>query len=105
MKKIGYARVASLDGDNLEMQIAALRDTGCETVFREIISGLVIDRPQFNAALRSMKPGDELVIVKLDRLGRDFDLVGKSLDMIAACDATASALDGSIDVYRSMIRT
>lgn len=105
MARIGYARVASLGGGNLERQMAALRDAGCETVFWEIISGLVIDRPQFNAALRSMKPGDELVIVSLDRLGRDFDLVGKSLAMIAACDATSTALDGSIDVYRSITGT
>jgi hypothetical protein len=38
MKKIGYARVSSLD-QNLDCQIAALRGEGCDKIFREKASG------------------------------------------------------------------
>ncbi len=95
MTKIGYARVASLDGDNLETQIAALRDAGCETVFAEQISGNAIDRPEFDRALAALHAGDELLMISIDRLSRDFDIVEKSLADIAASGAKLSALDGS----------
>ena len=105
MTKIGYARVASLSGNNLEQQIATLRDAGCETVFAEQLSGMVTKRPQFDAALRGLGPDDELVVISFDRLSRDIDIVRSSFAAIAACGATATALDGSIDEFQSLSRS
>lgn len=95
MRKIGYARVASVDGNNLEHQIAALRDARCETVFAEQISGNAIYRPELDRALAALHASDELLIISIDRLSRDFDIVEKDLADIAARGATLSALDGS----------
>ena len=50
----------------------ALKEAGCSVVFQEQISTRVKEknRPQFQAALSSLEKGDELVVAKLDRLGR-----------------------------------
>ncbi len=65
---IGYARVSSLD-QNPRMQFDALRAAGCTRIFREKRSSLRA-RPRFQAALRALRPGDTLVIWKLDRAFR-----------------------------------
>ena len=50
----------------------ALKEAGCSVVFQEQVSTRVKEenRPQFQAALSSLESGDELVVAKLDRLGR-----------------------------------
>jgi len=66
---IGYARVSTLD-QRPELQIDALRAAGCSKLFEERASGAKADRPQLAAALEYMRPGDTLVVWKLDRLAR-----------------------------------
>lgn len=68
-RKIGYARVSTQD-QNLEMQLAALRREGVEHIYQEKISGAAKKRPEFNRMLRELRPGDVIVVWKLDRLGR-----------------------------------
>lgn len=101
MTKIGYARVASLDGDNLDEQIATLRKSGCDTVFAEQLSGIAADRPELDAAISALSEGDQLVVISIDRLSRDFDMVKSSLASIASLGATAIALDSSLENYNS----
>lgn len=74
--KIGYARV-STEEQNLDLQRQGLREAGCARLYEDKgISGATIDRPALKRALKSAKPGDVLVVWKLDRLGRDLrDLV------------------------------
>lgn len=98
MAKIGYARAACLEGDNLKLQIDKLRDAGCAKVFVEQISGVATARPEFDAALRTLQAGDELVVIDIDRISRDFDTFRDSVADILARRATVSALDGSIDI-------
>lgn len=67
---IGYARV-STDEQNLSLQIDALTAAGCGLIFRdEGVSAVAKNRPQFNAALNALTPGDQLVIWKMDRAFR-----------------------------------
>lgn len=67
---IGYARV-STDEQNLNLQIDALTAAGCGLIFRdEGVSAVAKNRPQFNAALNALTPGDQLVIWKMDRAFR-----------------------------------
>lgn len=68
--KIGYARV-STDEQNLDLQLQALDGAACDRVFKDQgISGSVADRRGLNRAIKALKPGDVLVVWKLDRLGR-----------------------------------
>jgi DNA invertase Pin-like site-specific DNA recombinase len=66
---IGYARVSGRD-QNPQMQLDALEAAGCDRVFVEKASGALRERPQLAAALEYIRPGDVLVVWKLDRLGR-----------------------------------
>lgn len=71
MTKIGYARV-STEGQNLDLQVDALRRAGCTCIFQEKITGASRKRPALEDALAILRPGDSLVVWKLDRLGRSF---------------------------------
>lgn len=66
---VGYARVSTHD-QNLDLQIEALKKIGCDKIFNEIISGTNTDRENLNEALTYLRPGDSLVVWRLDRLGR-----------------------------------
>lgn len=70
-RSIGYARVSTASQDEAA-QVAALKAAGCSQVFSERVSTRVSDkdREQLQACLQALQPGDELVISKLDRLGR-----------------------------------
>lgn len=70
MARIGYARVSTTDQD-FTGQIAKLEAAGCVPIRSEKISGGSRDgRDELQAILDFIRPGDELVVVKLDRLGR-----------------------------------
>ena len=66
---VGYARVSTRD-QSPALQLDALNAVGCERVFSENASGAQRDRPELKAALEYLRPGDTLVVWKLDRLAR-----------------------------------
>lgn len=66
---IGYARVSTQE-QTLALQQDALQDIGCERVFTDTASGAKTDRPGLDQALHFVRPGDTLVVWRLDRLGR-----------------------------------
>jgi len=66
---IGYARVSTED-QNTGLQEDALVKAGCEKIFTEKASGAWRERPQLAKALEQARPGDTLVVWKLDRLAR-----------------------------------
>jgi DNA invertase Pin-like site-specific DNA recombinase len=53
-----------------EVQGSALEAAGCSQVFLEQISSRKAHRPKLVAALEALRPGDTLVVVRLDRLAR-----------------------------------
>jgi DNA invertase Pin-like site-specific DNA recombinase len=65
----GYARV-STKGQDLASQQAELLAASCCKVFAEKVSGAKTDRAELAKALRRLKPGDVLVVTRLDRLAR-----------------------------------
>jgi DNA invertase Pin-like site-specific DNA recombinase len=66
---IGYARVSTED-QNLELQLQALTDAKCDRIFSDKKSGSQTARKGLEDALSHLRPGDTLVVWKLDRLGR-----------------------------------
>ena len=72
---VGYARV-STGNQSLTLQIDALKEAVRERVFLDKISGIVNSRPNLNQALKFARPGDILVVWRLDRLSRSLrDLI------------------------------
>jgi DNA invertase Pin-like site-specific DNA recombinase len=70
MAKIGYARV-STKGQNDDSQVDELNAYGCDKVFTDHgVSGKHASRPQLDAALEYMRPGDTFVITRLSRAMR-----------------------------------
>ena len=67
--KYGYARVSTKD-QNLDLQLDALREAGCDYIFSEKISSNKINRKELDSLLSKVQSGDTIVIWKLDRLGR-----------------------------------
>jgi len=83
MARIGYARVSTLDQD-LDIQLAKLKGEGCEIIRSEKVSGGSRDgRPELATVLEFLRPGDEVVVTRLDRLGRDTRDV---LNLIHECE-------------------
>ena len=66
---IGYARV-STDDQNLDLQRDALEKAGCEKIYTDQQSGASTERLGLNGILEMARPGDTLVVCRLDRLGR-----------------------------------
>jgi DNA invertase Pin-like site-specific DNA recombinase len=68
---IGYGRVSTAE-QNPAHQVDALRRAGVapEDVYLDIASGAKSSRPQLDVALKVVRGGDQLVITRLDRLGR-----------------------------------
>jgi DNA invertase Pin-like site-specific DNA recombinase len=66
---LGYARVSTTD-QQPQFQVDALEHAGCYRVFTETASGARADRPTLTQLLDQLRPGDTLVVWKLDRLGR-----------------------------------
>src|SRR5215210_6984524 len=70
MPRYGYACVSSTDQD-CALQEARLRAAGCEVIRAERVSGKSRDgRDELARIMDFLHAGDELVVVKLDRLGR-----------------------------------
>src|SRR5260370_36907719 len=71
--KIGYGRVSTRD-QNPDAQRDALTAAGCDQVFVDKASGKLARRPELDKALLSAsRAGDQLVVTKLDRLGRTLE--------------------------------
>src|SRR5215207_2790563 len=83
MARIGYARVSTADQD-LDTQLERLSVEGCGIIRSEKISGASHDgRAELETIIQFLRPGDELVVTRLDRLGRDTRDV---LNIVHDCD-------------------
>ena len=66
---IGYARVSTAD-QTLHLQQDALQKAACSKIFTDTASGAKTERKGLDEALQYVRPGDTLVVWRLDRLGR-----------------------------------
>ena len=80
---IGYARVSTQD-QNPGLQVQALQGAGVLTIRQEYRSGAE-SRPVLDQLLRELRPGDVLMVYKVDRLARSL------LDLLRVLQAVADA--------------
>jgi len=86
---IGYARVSSNDQD-LEVQLAALKQAGCTTIRSEKVSATSTNgRVELKTILDFVRRGDVLVVTRIDRLARS---IGDLQDIVRALAAKGVAL-------------
>ena len=94
---IGYARVSTTD-QNLALQTKELKAAGCKSIFTDKVSGAKSDRPGLDDCLKTLRPGDTLVVWRLDRLGRSMQhLVSVISDLKQKGIGFRSLRDGAID--------
>lgn len=97
-KLIGYARVSTKDQE-LRLQIDELRKVGCWNIYEEHASASKgRTRPQLELALIDLRPGDTLIVWRLDRLARNMRELYKLLDRIHEAGAGFKSLKENIDL-------
>ena len=96
MPLIGYARVSTEEQNTLP-QVGTLREAGCETVLEEHASGASRTRPVLAQALDRIRPGDVLVVVRLDRLARSLSHLLQVIEHLEAKGAHFRSLGDPID--------
>jgi DNA invertase Pin-like site-specific DNA recombinase len=96
---VGYARV-STNEQELRLQLDALLKAGCakKDIFTDKVCGAKTTRPGLDECLGQLKPGDTLVVWRLDRLGRS---VRHLIDLVEQLGQRGvgfkSICDGAID--------
>ena len=100
MPMYGYARVSSLS-QSTEVQVSRLKAVGCDVVREEAASGRSrIGRTELETILEFIRPGDTLVVVKLDRLGRSTRDVLNLVHELESKGAALRVLEPEIDTSR-----
>ena len=94
MSKIGYARVSS-KSQSLEIQLDKLKD--CEKIFQEKTSGYDKNQLALKKCLEYVRPGDVLMVSRLDRLARSTLHLCKIADLLHQKDVVLRVLDQNID--------
>lgn len=93
---LGYARV-STDGQDHALQLDALRAAGCDRVFTEVGSGTKTDRQELAKLMDQARPGDTIVVWRLDRLARSLRHLIDMSEQLQARDIGLRSLTESID--------
>jgi DNA invertase Pin-like site-specific DNA recombinase len=86
--RLGYIRVSTTD-QNPQLQRDALDQAGCDRIFIDHASGKTEARPGLGALLEQLRPGDTVIIWRLDRLGRSLRHL---IDIAADIDRRGVAL-------------
>lgn len=94
---LGYARVSTSDDQSTTAQARALRDAGCDRVFEEVASGGRWDRPELQRLLDHLRPGDTLVVWKLDRLSRSLRDALTIMERVESAGAGFRSLTEAVD--------
>ena len=94
--RLGYARV-STGSQDVELQLQALTAAGVERVFTETASGGRWDRPELHRLVDQLRPGDELVVWKLDRLSRSLRDLLLLIEQVEKRGATFRSLTEAIE--------
>lgn len=90
----GYARVSTKgqakDGNSLEAQEKALKESGAIEIYVDAFTGTKTDRPEFEKLMNKIQSGDTLIVTKLDRFARS---------MSQGSELVSELIDKGIKVY------
>jgi DNA invertase Pin-like site-specific DNA recombinase len=105
---IGYARVSSI-GQDLDIQLAALKAAGCGVIRSEKVSGSsTTGRAELRNLLDFIRTGDTLVVTRIDRLARSIADLGAIVRELegkgAALKATEQPIDTSTAAGRAFLQ-
>lgn len=95
--QLGYARVSKQQDQDTAAQLRALKDAEVERVFTEHASGGRWHRPELHKLLAQLRPGDIVVVWKLDRLSRSLKDVLHLMEKIETAGAGFRSLTEAID--------
>jgi DNA invertase Pin-like site-specific DNA recombinase len=93
---VGYARV-SMSDQNCQRQIEELEKVGCKDIFVDHASGRNMDRPGWAALWRDIRAGDTVVLLTLDRLGRDVLQILQTIEAMKVRGVELKVLIGGMD--------
>ncbi len=93
---IGYARVSTLDQDPA-LQQDALLAAGCDRIFLDKASGKLESRRGLDDLLDQARPGDTVVVWRLDRLGRSLGHLLATVEALEARRISFISLTENID--------
>lgn len=94
--KVGYARVSTRE-QNLDMQVIALEEAGCEKIYEETVSGAKSERPILENVINQLRPKDVLIVWKLDRLGRSLKNLVELVQRLMEKEIGLCSLNDPID--------
>lgn len=97
---VGYVRVSTLDQED-SLQIDALKQAGCERIFRDKASGAKTERPGLQEAVDFLREGDSLVVWRLDRLGRSLKHLLETVALLEERGIGFRSLQEAIDTTTS----
>lgn len=100
---VGYCRCSTASQD-VDPQIEAMRAAGAGEIFSEHESGAKRDRPQLDLALATLKPGDQLLVTKIDRLARSLVDFCNILETVRKAGASFRSTGDSVDTSTPMGR-
>ncbi len=103
--KLGYARVSTEDQDML-MQIEALKAAGVseENIYKEYVSGMKKERPELKRLLKYAREGDEIYVLKLDRISRSLKHLEELVEGFQKKEIDFISLHEKIDTTTAMGR-
>lgn len=93
---VGYIRVSKQE-QHEALQLDALREAGCEKWFLDKVTGAKAERKGLNEALAYLRPGDTLMVWKLDRAGRSLKHLMDLLKRLDERDISFMSLTEQID--------
>jgi len=90
--KVAYIRTSTKE-QNLDRQIHAVKAEKVDRIFSEQLSGRDTNRPVFQEMMDYVRADDEIVVVSLDRLGRDYTDIIDTVRLLQDRNVQLTVLD------------
>src|SRR5699024_11445667 len=90
--KVAYIRTSTKE-QNLDRQIHAVKVVKVDRIFSEQLSGRDTNRLVFQEMMDYVRADDEIVVVSLDRLGRDYTDIIDTVRLLQERNVQLTVLD------------